>query len=307
MIADTFELHHQPVAVHRSGAGPVIVLVHGLAGDMNTWDGVVPDLAAWATVIAPDLPGHGRSAPPAGDYSLGAYASCLRDLLDALGHDHVTMIGHSLGGGIAMQFAYQYPQRCDHLVLVASGGLGPHVNLALRAAALPGSEQLLSLIAHRQLIAAGTTVSRWAGAIGLSPPRGLHEAGRSYARLANPTDRRSFVNSVRAVIDHRGQRISAHDRLHLLAGIPTVIVWGSDDRIIPVEHAHAAQQAIPGSRLEVFSRTGHFPHVSHPYRFAETVRSFFRDDGTERRNQPGTEATHQRPGLGPGPEGPRST
>lgn len=274
MKGDTIELHHRRVAVQRAGTGPPVLLVHGLAGAMHTWDGVIPDLSARTTIIAADLPGHGRSDPPAGDYSLGAYATWLRDLLDALGHDSATVVGHSFGGGLAMQFAYQYPDRCDRLVLVASGGLGPDVNLALRAAALPGSELVLSLIAHRQLIAAGTKVNGWARAVGLPSNRGLDEAARSFARLATPGDRRSFVNSVRAVIDHRGQRISAHGLLHLLAAIPTLIVWGTADRIIPVAHAHLAHRAIPGSRLELFERTGHFPHVSRPHRFTQAVQAF---------------------------------
>jgi pimeloyl-ACP methyl ester carboxylesterase len=276
-IADQIELHHRRVTLRREGTGPVVVLVHGLAGDLHTWDAVVGRLAERCTVVAPDLPGHGRSDPPAGDYSLGAYATWLRDLLDALGHERATIVGHSLGGGIAMQFAYQYPQRCARLVLVASGGLGPDVNIALRAAALPGAEGVLSLIAHPQLIALGARISRAAAALGVGWRGGLAETVRGYAGLADATLRRSFVNSVRAVVDHRGQRISALDRLHLLADVPTLIVWGTDDRIIPVAHAHAAQQAIPGSRLELFARTGHFPHAARPGRFARVLQAFLED------------------------------
>ena len=271
---DTVELHHRRAAVRQFGNGPVVLLVHGLAGELHTWDGVVPGLAEHGTVVAPDLPGHGRSDPPAGDYSLGASASWLRDLLDVLGHDRATVVGHSLGGGIAMQFAYQFPQRCERLVLVASGGLGPDVTVALRAASLPGAEIVLSLIAHRHLVAAATKVARGASLLGLAAPRGMAETARSYARLAAPADRASFVNGVRAVVDHRGQRISAVDRLDLLTDVPTLIVWGTEDRIIPVAHAHAAHQAIPGSQLALFAGTGHFPHASHPRRFATTVAAF---------------------------------
>ena len=193
------ELHGRRVAVRQTGTGPVVLLVHGLAGDLHTWDRVVDDLAEHRTVVAPDLPGPWTIRPAAGDYSLGATASWLRDLLDVLGHDRATVVGHSLGGGIAMQFAYQYPQRCARLVLVASGGLGPDVNIALRAASLPGSELVLSLIAHRHLIAAGTKVAKWAGACGFPGTPGLIQTASSYARLAEPADRRSFVNTVRTV------------------------------------------------------------------------------------------------------------
>ena len=271
---DIIELHHRRVALRQTGTGPVVLLIHGLAGDLHSWDPIVGDLARRYTVVVPDLPGHGRSDPPPGDYSLGATASWLRDLLEMLGHDSATVTGHSLGGGIAMQFAYQHPQRCARLVLVASGGLGPDVSLALRAASLPGSELVLSLIAHRSLIAAGTRLGRCASDLGIPTPHGLVETARSYARLAEPADRRSFVNTVRTVVDHRGQRINAHDRLHLLADTPTLIVWGTDDRIIPVEHGHRAHRAIPGSRLELFAGAGHFPHTTQPGRFASTLDRF---------------------------------
>jgi pimeloyl-ACP methyl ester carboxylesterase len=137
MSARTIELHGRSFAYRHVGAGPVVVLVHGLAGTMGTWDAVVDDLATRCTVVTVDLPGHGRSEPLPGDSSIGTYANALRDLLDALEHPTATVVGHSLGGGVALQFAYQYPQRCERLVLVSSGGLGVEVSAILRAAALP--------------------------------------------------------------------------------------------------------------------------------------------------------------------------
>src|SRR5256885_6196729 len=131
------------VGYRMAGEGPAIVLVHGLAGSSTTWRAVMPALAERYLVIAPDLLGHGESAKPRGDYSLGAHASGIRDLLVALGVERATFVGHSLGGGVAMQLAYQFPQRCERLVLVASGGLGKEVNALLRAVALPGSEYVL--------------------------------------------------------------------------------------------------------------------------------------------------------------------
>ena len=221
-----------------------------------------------------DLPGHGRSEPPAGDYSLEAYAGFLRDLLDALGHRAATVVGHSLGGGVAMQFAYQYPERCERLVLVSSGGLGVDVSVALRAAALPGSERLVSLVANRFVIAAATVVGRLAGAVGITAARSVVESVRACATFADAENRRSFFHTLRGVIDHRGQRVSATDRLDVINEIPSLLVWGADDRIVPVAHADQAHQAMPNSRLEIFERSGHLPHVTDPARFVHAVHAF---------------------------------
>jgi pimeloyl-ACP methyl ester carboxylesterase len=132
-------LHGRPVTYAVAGAGPVLLLVHGMGGGYENWREVIEPLARRHTVVAPDLPGHGASPPGNGDYSIGALAAGLRDLLLALGHQRATLVGHSLGGGIAMQLAYQFPELAERLVLVSSGGLGPEVSLVLRAAALPGS------------------------------------------------------------------------------------------------------------------------------------------------------------------------
>ena len=262
------------VAFRQVGAGPVVVLVHGLAGTMETWDPVVEGLSSRCTVVAVDLPGHGRSAPPAGDYSLEANAGCLRELLDALGHRAATVVGHSLGGGVAMQFAYEYPERCERLVLVSSGGLGPDVSVVLRAAALPGSEHVVTLIANRYVIAAATMVGRLAGAVGIRAAAGVIESVRACATFADAESRRSFFHTLRGVIDRRGQRVSATDHLDLMNEIPSLVVWGADDRIIPVAHAHQAHQAMPNSRLEIFERSGHLPHVADPARFVHAVGAF---------------------------------
>src|SRR5258707_2606983 len=137
-------LHGNRVGYRTAGDGPeVIVLVHGITGSSETWAEVIPALGEEFTVVAPDLLGHGQSAKPRGDYSLGAYASGVRDLVASLGHDHATVVGHSLGGGVAMQLAYQFPERCDRLVLVSSGGLGREVPPPPRPAALPRSGVVL--------------------------------------------------------------------------------------------------------------------------------------------------------------------
>jgi pimeloyl-ACP methyl ester carboxylesterase len=257
---------------------PVILLVHGMAGSSSTWRGVMPALAEHATVLAPDLMGHGRSAKPLHDYSLGAFASMLRDFLVALGVERATLVGQSLGGGIAMQLAYQYPERCERLVLVGSGGLGRDVSLILRALTLPGAELLMPLLFPSFVRDAGNAISRRLFSLGLRAPR-LEEEWRAYVSLVDPETRAAFVRTSRAVIDFGGQTVSAHDRLYLAAQVPTLIVWGENDHIIPVSHAHAAHEAMPGSRLEIFEHCGHFPHSEDPTRFAEVLLRFL--DETE--------------------------
>src|SRR5436190_11755817 len=267
-------IHGHRVAYREAGSGPAVVLIHGITSDSSTWRRVLPYLARRFTVIAPDLAGHGGSAKPRGDYSLGAHASGVRDLLVALGHEHATFVGHSLGGGVAMQAAYQFPERCERLVLVDSGGLGKEVALLLRALAFPGSEFVLSAGCSPRVLTAGRTVGGWLRRAGLQPTASLAEVGRCYASLARPEARTALMHTLRSVIDAGGQRVSAFDRLHLAAEIPTLIVWGERDRIIPASHAHAAHEMIPGSRLEVFPHVGHFPQVEQPQLFAGTLAGF---------------------------------
>jgi pimeloyl-ACP methyl ester carboxylesterase len=267
-------LHGHRVRYLSAGSGPAVVLIHGITSSADTWAAAMSGLAHDHTVIAPDLLGHGASAKPRGDYSLGAYASGVRDLLAALGHDHVTVVGHSLGGGVAMQFAYQFPERTQRLVLVSSGGLGREVNLLLRAAALPGAELVLPFLVpgwlDRVVEGAG-----WAGArLGIRLRQDLGEMVRGFLSLNDAEARAAFLHTLRAVIDPGGQRVSGHDRLYLTANLPTLLLWGERDPIIPVSHAHAAHAAMPGSRLEVFAASGHFPHMDDTFRFVEAMRDF---------------------------------
>jgi pimeloyl-ACP methyl ester carboxylesterase len=267
-------LHGHRVRYLSAGSGPAVVLIHGITSSAETWRPAMAALARAHTVIAPDLLGHGASAKPRGDYSLGAYASGVRDLLAALGHDRVTVVGHSLGGGVAMQFAYQFPERTRRLVLVSSGGLGREVNVLLRAAALPGAELVLPLLAPGWLGRAVDGAS-WAGArLGLRARRDLEEMVRGFVSLSEASARAAFLHTLRAVIDPGGQRVSGRDRLYLTANLPTLLVWGERDPIIPVAHAHAAHAAMPGSRLEVFGASGHFPHMDDAARFVAVLDEF---------------------------------
>src|SRR5438874_8979411 len=223
------QIHGSSIGYRTAGEGPVVVLIHGMAGSSATWEPVIPLLAHACTVVAPDLLGHGGSAKPAGDYSLGSLASGVRDLLVALGHERATIVGQSLGGGVAMQFAYQFPERCERLVLVSSGGLGPEVSGLLRALSLPGSEYVLALACASPLLSARTAILRWLGSVGFRPAPAVADVMRSYGSLGDTEARAAFVRTLRAVIDASGQSVSALDRLYLAAEMPTLIVWGDRD------------------------------------------------------------------------------
>jgi pimeloyl-ACP methyl ester carboxylesterase len=268
------DLHGHRMSYRIAGEGPAILLVHGVAGSSDQWEPVMELLADRFTLLAPDLLGHGRSAKPRGDYSLGAYAAGLRDLTVALGMRGVSVMGHSLGGGIALQFAYQFPERTERLALVSSGGLGREVHFLLRAATLPGSELVLPLISHNHIRSAGMAVSAALGSVGLRAGPDIAEFARGYATLSDGDARNAFLHTLRAVIDPGGQRVNATDRLYLAEDMPTLIVWGRRDPIITVRHAGTAHRAMPGSRLEIFDDAGHFPQLDEPLRFARTLADF---------------------------------
>jgi pimeloyl-ACP methyl ester carboxylesterase len=267
-------IHGKRMKYRIAGEGPVVLLIHGMAGSATTWKHVMPALSERFTVLAPDLLGHGKSDKAKGDYSLGAMASALRDLLVALGYKRATVVGQSYGGGIAMQFAYQYPERCERLVLVDSGGLGLEVSPLLRILTLPGSEAVLLVACAPAVRHVVETLGRIALRKKIQTAPVIPELWRSYSSLGNIEARLAFLRTLRAVIDPHGQAVSAKDKLHLAAGLPTLIIWGAEDRIIPVEHAYTARAAIPGSRLEIIEGAGHYPHCEAPERFVDTLTEF---------------------------------
>jgi pimeloyl-ACP methyl ester carboxylesterase len=266
-------IHGHSVGFRRGGSGEKILLIHGLAGSSKTWDEVIPLLTPHADVIAIDLLGHGESAKPTGDYSLGAFASGLRDFLSILGVDSVTIVGHSFGGGVAMQLAYQHPHLVDRLVLVGSGGLGREVSWLLRLLTLPGAEYVMPFAFPKPIVDRATDVGRQLGRRNIRN-RKLAEMWRAYSSLAGATNRKAFVRTMRGVIEPSGQTVNASDRLYLAAHVPTMIVWGDQDGIIPVAHAHAAHELIPTSRLEILEGIGHFPHAEQPEIFADLLIDF---------------------------------
>jgi pimeloyl-ACP methyl ester carboxylesterase len=267
-------LHGHTVSYRIAGEGPLVGLIHGITETQEVWREVIPRLAERYTVIAADLLGHGQSAKPRGDYSLGAYASGLRDLMGALGFERGTVVGRSLGGGIALQFAYQFPEYTERLALVSSGGLGREVHPLLRAASMPGSELVLPWIVPRWAVRAGEAVGRAFERVGLGAGPDLAEMGRGYASLVDAGAREAFIHTLRAVVDPGGQGVSALDRLYLAEHLPTLIVWGTEDGIIPVEHGRIAHDLMPGSRLVELEGAGHWPQLDMPERFTDALVDF---------------------------------
>jgi pimeloyl-ACP methyl ester carboxylesterase len=268
------ELHGHRVIYRTAGSGPPVVLIHGMLNSSRHWEAVALRLAEDYTVIAPDLIGHGDSTTPRGDYSLGAHAASIRDLMAAIGVERATLVGHSLGGGVAMVFFWQFPQRVERLVLVSSGGLGPEVSPMLRSAALPGASALLWLIAHPRLVEGLWDFGERLRERGSGSGVYVKAVARALRPLSGARAREAFLQSLRSVIDVRGQRVSALDRLHLLDGFPSMIVWGERDNTIPLAHGRAAHEAVPGSRFETLPRAAHFPHIDDPEGLAAVVRDF---------------------------------
>ena len=259
-----------------SGNGPAVLFIHGLTGSHRNWAQLVEKLNTDHRVLAPDLFGHGASEKLMGDYSLGAHAATLRDLLDRLEIDRITLVGHSFGGGIAMQFCYLFPERVEHLVLVASGELGRAVSPLLRATTVPGAGWILPVIASGWVRGRVETVGRALTSRGWRASSDTTEIWRGFTSLADADSRRAFLATTRSVIDPGGQTVTAHDHLPMAIEVPTLIVWGTRDRMIPARHATTAHEVISDSRVVLFEGAGHFPHLDQPERFAQLLSDFIR-------------------------------
>jgi pimeloyl-ACP methyl ester carboxylesterase len=267
-------IHGYRRAFIRRGRGPALLLIHGIGDSSETWLPIIDDLARDHTVIAPDLLGHGRSAKPRADYSVAAYANAMRDLLAVLDIDRATVVGHSLGGGVAMQFAYQYPERCERLVLVATGGIGRQVHPILRVASSPIADLVLPLLRLAPVRNVGRVIVHALRLLHLPLGRDADDFQRMFDALPDTVSQHAFVRTLRAVVDWRGQHITMLDRCYLASHIPTLLVWGTRDAVLPYEHALAAHVAMAGSRLETFAGSGHFPHHYDRERFVRVLRDF---------------------------------
>ena len=259
----------------------MILLIHGVGDNSTTWMTVQAKLAQRFTVIAVDLLGHGQSDKPRADYSTAGYANGMRDLLSVLDIERATVVGHSLGGGVAMQFAYQFPQLVERLVLVGAGGVTKDVNIALRLASLPLGSEALNLLRLPLVLPALQIFGRAAGMVlgSTALGRDLPDVLRILADLPEPMASSAFTRTLRAVVDWRGQSVTMLDRCYLTQSVPVQIIWGTEDVVVPVSHARMAHAAMPGSRLEIFEHSGHFPFHDDPDRFIEVLERFI--DTTE--------------------------
>jgi pimeloyl-ACP methyl ester carboxylesterase len=276
LVRESLVVHGHRRAFVRAGSGPALLLLHGIGNNCQTWAGVIQRLAENYTVFAPDLLGHGDSDKPRGDYSIAAYANGMRDLLSVLDVERATVVGHSLGGGIALQFAYQFPERCERLALVGSGGLGPELSAGLRAATLPGAELVLTALTgvSGPLRLGFQAVDRIGQVSGLHRLRDLAEAGDALLGLKDVEARRAFLRTLRGVVDAHGQAVTALDRLYLANSIPMLVIWGGNDPIVPALHAETVRTLVPTARVEVFERAGHWPHLDEPDRFCDVLLDF---------------------------------
>ncbi len=262
------------IAYTYAGSGPALLLVHGLGGTRHTWDAVIPLLARMFTVIAPDLPGHGDSDAPFGDYTPGAQASAVRDLVVGLGLGSVSLAGHSLGGGTVMQFAYQYPERTERLVLISSGGLGSEVTPLLRAATLPGAEAVISGISLLPRALTRPALEALSFVPSLMSPQDVAPLADTLVSMGSQRNRHTFVRTARTVLNWHGQRVSAAGTLGALADIPLLIAWGTDDRAIPPEHQKRVAHRLPTALTCEIAHAGHFPQETSPDILAKAMISF---------------------------------
>ena len=269
-------IHGHRRAFRIAGSGPALLLIHGVGDKSASWEPVHAKLAQRFTVIAPDLLGHGESDKPRADYSLPAFANGMRDLLAVLGIDRVTVVGHSFGGGVAAQFAYQYPELVERLVLVSAGGVEQDVSFALRLAAMPMGSEALAMVrlpgALPVMRLFGRAVQALLGSTKFG--RDAVDTVRLLEGFQDPSALSAFARTLRSVVDGRGQYVTMLDRSYLVESIPVQIIWGEEDLVIPVSHAQTAHAAMPGSRLEIFEKSGHVPHHDHPDRFVEVVERF---------------------------------
>ena len=274
-------IHGYRRAFRVAGSGPAILLIHGIGDNSTTWSTVQSKLAQRFTVIAPDLLGHGKSDKPRADYSVAAYANGMRDLMSVLDIERVTVVGHSLGGGVAMQFAYQFPQLVERLILIGAGGVTKDVNIALRISSVPLGSEALAVLRLPLVLPALQVIGRIGGALfgSTGVGRDIPDVLRILEDLPEPTASSAFARTLRAVVDWRGQVVTMLDRCYLTESVPVQLIWGSRDSVIPVAHARMAHAAMPGSQLEVFEGSGHFPFHDDPDRFVELVEKFI--DATE--------------------------
>jgi 4,5:9,10-diseco-3-hydroxy-5,9,17-trioxoandrosta-1(10),2-diene-4-oate hydrolase len=254
-----------------AGSGDPVILLHGIGGFLEYWDANIAPLAQGQQVYALDMIGFGRSTKPPASYTLAFLAQNVQAFAHALSLDRVTLVGLSLGGGVALQFTRMFPDRVRKLVLVASAGLGRRIGLSLRLATLPVLGELLTwpsragtARAYRSIVADPSCVSNaW--------------LDTAYQMALESGAQRTFLSALRASANVLGVRRHAYQSIvHDLPRItaPTLVVWGTQDPLIPAAYAHVATHGLPHARLHLFDRCGHLPQLEYVDTFNELVRAF---------------------------------
>ena len=256
------------LAYITGGEGEPVIFLHGLGHAASLWNGVLPALARHFRVFAVDMLGCGHSDKPRIDYHLWSMAAYLRYFMDAVGIQRAHLVGHSLGGGIALQTRFQYPERVGRLTLISSGGFGRELRLLLRLPTIPGGSVIMTVV----------TRPFWDRVIKLfgyrEPTAPLKiETRQQWLNLEKPDSRWVFMRMLRGVSNITGQTVSALDRLYLIQD-PVLVVWGDHDRTIPVAHAKRAAALISNCQLEILPGCGHYPALQCPEVVAGLVERF---------------------------------
>jgi pimeloyl-ACP methyl ester carboxylesterase len=195
----------------------------------------------------------------------------MRDLLLALGHRRASLVGHSLGGGVALQTAYQFPERTDRLMLISSGGLGTEVAPMLRAATLPGAETVVAGLAKIPASLTRRVLTVLPPLVAASDANALAGVLRG---LAGHRQRHAFVRTAHSVIDWRGQTVSATRQLGLLRDVPVLVAWGAKDTTIPPHHHQSFAERVPHAVLVEIADAGHYPHETAPDQLLGAMEAF---------------------------------
>ena len=259
------------------GSGPPMVLLHGLGANCFTWRFTLPTLTQHNTIYAPDMFGCGESDKAGMDYSLDAMADYVNGFMEAVGLHSAIFVGHSLGGGITMQYCHRHPGHAERIVLVSSGGMGRDLHWLLRISTLPGANSVIGAMAdpRTRLPQISRTMEQ----------RRMQQLAQEFDpntptmldRFQSYETRQAFLGMLRGVGGLQGQRVSALDHLTELT-VPVLLIWGARDGTIPVSHGKQAASIIPLAHLEVLPNCYHRPQIEAPQKFCELVLNFLQSD-----------------------------
>ncbi|MBI2847463.1 MAG: alpha/beta fold hydrolase [Chloroflexi bacterium] len=255
------------------GKGKPVVLIHGLGTSSLSWRENLTSIGKEYRFYALDLPGHGDSEALNGQYTLSFVARFLLDFFDSQGLGKVALAGSSMGGLLALNFALSFPERVEKLVLVDSAGLGRELAFFLRFLSIPMVGEIFDTRSKRQLRALLRRI--------LYDHRFITEelVNELYVSRNSPAKKKAMLRTLRAGVNLWGQRreiILVH-RLPELR-VPTLIVWGANDCLIPVSHGMEARRLIRDSKLVVFDQCGHWPQMEKAEKFNKTVYNFLGEE-----------------------------